>query len=157
MNIHFLTYHRTLFVLLLLFVIPTLFTACQTTTSKVSLPLRPLDAFISYHRSEATQIDGPRCYFYPSCSAYAQRAIRSHGFAGLFMILDRLLYREVGRLDRKYLPVLRMSSQHPLYYDPVEDSLPIFKVNRPSFLQEDFTIPRYPTHSSYYFKSRFQK
>ena len=109
--------------------------------------LRPFDALIDHHRKETTQIDGPRCPMYPSCSAYAKKAVREHGLVGFWMFLDRIVYRERGKLYRKYFLAPQEFAQEssiarsrPLrYYDPVEDSLPVFSTRSPSFLKENFT------------------
>ena len=53
------------------------------------------------------------------------------------MTIDRMIYRESGNLYEKYLKTpLKLSKNR--FYDPVEDSLPIFKTHHPSFLKEDF-------------------
>jgi putative component of membrane protein insertase Oxa1/YidC/SpoIIIJ protein YidD len=74
----------------------------------------PLIAF--YQRSISSH-DGPRCLFYPTCSAFYDQALKRYGlFWGTLMTLDRLLYRE-GPGSMKYYQFL---SEKERYYDPVE-------------------------------------
>lgn len=100
--------------------------------------LRPLLVTVHDHRENGTRYDGPRCPLYPTCAYYAQKAMENHGILGLFMAVDRLLFREVGDLSEKYILVPARMSRAARYYDPVEDSLPLFDEKRPSLLREDF-------------------
>ena len=119
--------------------------ACQTSTKKTPFFLRPLQALIKHHREETTHIDGPRCPLYPSCAAYAQRAIEEYGYGGFLVFIDRMVYRESGRLYLKYFctPKSIYPSGVLRYYDPLEASLPFGeqeteKRQKPSLLKEDF-------------------
>lgn len=49
------------------------------TTRIVELPARLLIALVSGYRRFISPLLGPRCRFYPSCSAYALEALRVHG------------------------------------------------------------------------------
>ena len=69
------------------------------------LPARLLIGLISVYRRFISPMLGPRCRFYPSCSAYALEAIRVHG---------------AGR--GSWLAVRRLSRCHPFHQgglDPV--------------------------------------
>lgn len=69
------------------------------------LPARLLIGLISVYRRFVSPVLGPRCRFYPSCSAYALEAIRVHG---------------AGR--GSWLAVRRLSRCHPFHpggLDPV--------------------------------------
>lgn len=62
-------------------------------------------AAIAFYRCCISPLLGPRCRFYPSCSAYAAEAIRQHGAArGVRLGLCRLA---------------RCHPWHPGGYDPV--------------------------------------
>ncbi|HUO81001.1 MAG TPA: membrane protein insertion efficiency factor YidD [Steroidobacteraceae bacterium] len=62
-------------------------------------------ALIVLYRYTLSPLLGPRCRFYPSCSAYALEAIDSHGaLRGLWLALRRLA---------------RCHPWHPGGYDPV--------------------------------------
>ena len=70
------------------------------------VPARLLIGLISGYRRFVSPVLGPRCRFYPSCSAYALEAIRVHG---------------AGR--GSWLAVRRLSRCHPFHpggYDPVK-------------------------------------
>jgi putative membrane protein insertion efficiency factor len=69
------------------------------------LPARLLIGLISGYRMFVSPLFGPRCRFYPSCSAYALEAIRVHGAA-----------------HGSWLAVRRISRCHPFHgggLDPV--------------------------------------
>jgi putative membrane protein insertion efficiency factor len=62
-------------------------------------------ALIHVYRYTLSPLLGPRCRFYPSCSAYALEAIESHGaLRGLWLAITR-----IGRCH----------PWHPGGYDPV--------------------------------------
>jgi putative membrane protein insertion efficiency factor len=55
------------------------------------VPARLLVGLISVYRRFVSPMLGPRCRFYPSCSAYAQEAIRVHGAGrGSWLAVRRL-------------------------------------------------------------------
>lgn len=48
-------------------------------------------AAITFYRSYISPTQGPRCGFYPSCSAFGLQAVREHGaIRGMMMTTDRL-------------------------------------------------------------------
>lgn len=105
---------------------------------KGPLLLRPAIAIIRRHREIGTHLDGPRCPMYPSCAAYAEKAVKRFSLLGLMMAVDRLFFREAGGLDRKYLFAPSSKSSHLRFFDPVEDSLPLGQDRRPSLLHEEY-------------------
>ena len=108
-----------------------------TQTDRGSLLAAPFLFLIRKHRQETTVMDGPRCPLYPTCSAYADKAISGYGLVGLIVFLDRLFYREFGDLSDRYLPVPRRFSRDLRYFDPVTDSVPWGDAPGPSLLRED--------------------
>lgn len=71
----------------------------------IRVPRKAAVALIGVYRRFLSPLLGPRCRFFPSCSAYAQEAICRHGLA-------RGGARAVWRL-------LRCHPLHPGGYDPV--------------------------------------
>lgn len=69
------------------------------------LPRRAGAALIDVYRRFLSPLLGPRCRFFPSCSAYAQEAVERHG----------LLRGGAHALWR----LLRCHPFHPGGYDPV--------------------------------------
>jgi conserved hypothetical protein TIGR00278 len=65
---------------------------------------------IRAYRLLVSPLLGPRCRFYPSCSAYAEEALRNH-----------------GALHGSWMAIRRLSRCHPLNpggYDPVPPPQP---------------------------------
>lgn len=70
----------------------------------------PLLLLIRFYRYAISPLTGPRCRFYPSCSAYAQEAVERFGaLRGGWLALRRLL---------------RCHPFHPGGYDPVPERRP---------------------------------
>ena len=99
--------------------------------------VKPVLKLIRRHRSVDTHMDGPRCPFYPSCSAWGETAFVNHPSTAFLLLLDRMFYREWSR-KKYYLPVPYRKSRDLRYFDPVSDSLPLSKNHRPSLFLEDF-------------------
>ncbi len=100
--------------------------------------LRPLAALIHHHSEVTSPMDGPTCPMYPSCAAYGKRSLEEGSFLGLFLLMDRLFFREVGNLADKYMIAPTSLSQAHRYFDPVSDTLPLLDERRPSLWREDF-------------------
>ena len=66
-----------------------------------------LRALVLGYRYTLSPLLGPRCRFYPSCSAYALEALKTHGgWSGACLSLGR---------------ILRCHPWHPGGYDPVPE------------------------------------
>ena len=55
------------------------------------LTLAPFFLVLAGYRSLISPLLGPRCRFHPTCSCYAERALRRHGWRGLVLAGRRLL------------------------------------------------------------------
>ena len=75
---------------------------------RVASPLAlVLRALVQVYRYALSPLLGPRCRFYPSCSAYALEALEVHGgWAGAWLAARR---------------ILRCHPWHPGGYDPVPE------------------------------------
>jgi len=70
-----------------------------------------LRALVRAYRYFVSPLLPPRCRFHPSCSAYAEQALREHGaLRGGWLTAHRLC---------------RCGPWHPGGYDPVPESVPI--------------------------------
>jgi putative component of membrane protein insertase Oxa1/YidC/SpoIIIJ protein YidD len=70
-----------------------------------------------YRRYSA--LDGPRCPFYPTCSAYAVGAVRQRGAVlGVLLTVDRLLREHPGMMRHDHYPVVT-PHETPRLHDPV--------------------------------------
>lgn len=57
----------------------------------MSLPGKALIAVLGLYRRYLSPLMQPHCRFYPTCSAYAEEAIRTHGgFKGTYLALRRI-------------------------------------------------------------------
>lgn len=112
----------------------------QTKEAHTEAPfyLWPVVALIDQHRNVTTRMDGPRCPMYPSCSAYASKAVEEGGLSGIFLFIDRLFFREFANLPDFYVAVPVYKSRRIRFYDPVSDALPLGKQASPSLLKDDF-------------------
>ncbi len=77
-----------------------------------------LRSFFSFYQHHISPMDGPKCPFYPTCSAYAQQALKRYGALwGTLMMADRLIREYPGmeranRYDMIFKGIWR-------YYDPI--------------------------------------
>jgi len=53
------------------------------------------DRLAALYQERLSVLDGARCMFHPTCSAFFREALRDHGpLWATLMVIDRLLYRE---------------------------------------------------------------
>jgi hypothetical protein len=75
--------------------------------------------FIRFFIKYISPVDGDRCPCYPTCSQYAQEAVREHGvLVGLVMTFDRLIH-EADEIHRA--PTIRVYDSYRVY-DPVKNN-----------------------------------
>jgi len=87
----------------------------RTTTKVATLPIKLL---ITFFQQVISPVDGATCDFYPTCSGYAQQALKKHGLCiGLAMASERAArdhspegYDIIFKFGRYYI------------YDPVENN-----------------------------------
>ena len=87
---------------------------------EVLLPSRgekPSNRLVAFYQRRISPHDGPRCLFYPTCSAFYQQAVGRYGAVwGTLMTLDRLLYRERHGSMKRY----PYDEERRRHLDPVE-------------------------------------
>ena len=77
------------------------------------------DRAFFFYQEHVSSRDGPRCPYYPTCSEFALRAVKKHGFVkGLFMTTDRLMREYPGMHKAENYPVTRKHGVEG-FYDPV--------------------------------------
>ncbi|MBP6739799.1 MAG: membrane protein insertion efficiency factor YidD [Leptospiraceae bacterium] len=82
-----------------------------------------MEGILDNHINESTHYDGPRCPFYPSCAAYAKKALKTNSYLSLFLVIDRFLIRDIGaNIDVYYLKAPTKLSKSPRLLDPLEDN-----------------------------------
>ena len=92
--------------------------------------------WLHFYKTIVSATDGERCPMYPSCSTYASRAFKKHGFfMGWILTCDRLI--RCGRDETRLSPHLR-SGNRVLTVDTLEDN-DFWWYSGPSFT--DFIYP----------------
>ena len=77
-----------------------------------------LVGFIEYYQKELSPLDGPRCPFSPTCSAFTKTTLERYGLVlGFPIIFDRLFVKEKGFLFEKYAVIKNNGKIR--FYDPV--------------------------------------
>ena len=80
---------------------------------------RAVGGLLRFFQVYISPVDGDRCPSFPTCSQYAQEAVRKHGaIIGLVMTVDRLIH-ETDEVRRA--PLIRVHESYR-YYDPVENN-----------------------------------
>ena len=82
--------------------------------------LNPAHWLLSIYKNHISPVDGDRCPSYPSCSLYAEQAVKKHGFfMGWIMTVDRLIHE--GKEETAVSPYIH-SHGEDLIFDPVENN-----------------------------------
>jgi len=80
---------------------------------------RAVGGLLRFFQEYISPVDGDRCPSYPTCSQYAQEAVRKHGaLIGLVMTFDRLIHESD---ETRRAPLIRAGDSYR-YYDPVENN-----------------------------------
>ena len=80
---------------------------------------RAVGGVFRFFQEYISPVDGDRCPSYPTCSQYAQQAVRKHGvIVGLVMTFDRLIHESD---ETRRAPLIRAGDSYR-YYDPVENN-----------------------------------
>lgn len=88
-------------------------TMADTTTGPLGMTIRIYQGPLDHLNAVRTG----QCSMYPSCSHYAQAAVKKHGpLTGIMLACDRLI--RCGRSEVKYAPKVWVNGK-PGYYDPV--------------------------------------
>lgn len=86
--------------------------------NKEAITGKPAQWAISFYRSHISPAIGQRCSLTPSCSEYANQALKKYGAMGLSMFADRAV-REPDVVAQKEHPVL--VNNDPKYSDPLRN------------------------------------
>lgn len=80
----------------------------------------PAQWLISIYKDHISPVNADRCPSFPSCSSYAEQAIKKHGFfIGWMMTVDRLIHE--GKEETSVSPYI-YSNGELLILDPVENN-----------------------------------
>jgi hypothetical protein len=86
---------------------------------RLSPEQRAVGGLLRFFQVYISPVDGDRCPSYPTCSQYAQEAVRKHGvLIGLVMTFDRLIHESD---ETRRAPLIRVKDTYR-YYDPVENN-----------------------------------
>jgi hypothetical protein len=80
----------------------------------------PALQLLSLYKNHISPVDGKRCPSYPSCSSYAEQALKKHGFVrGWMMTVDRLIHE--GDEETSVSPLVIVDGEAKIF-DPVENN-----------------------------------
>jgi hypothetical protein len=92
----------------------------DTASSEEEPGLNPGLWLLSLYRDHISPVDGDRCPSIPSCSSYAERAFKKHGFfIGWMMTVDRLIHE--GKEETSVSPFVYSEGKVKIF-DPVENN-----------------------------------
>jgi hypothetical protein len=80
----------------------------------------PAQWLLSIYKNHISPVNADRCPSYPSCSSYAEQAMKKHGFfMGWIMTVDRLIHE--GKEETTVSPYIHFDGED-LILDPVENN-----------------------------------
>ena len=89
-------------------------------SSEEGLGFNPAQWLLSIYKKHISPVNGDGCPSYPSCSLYAEQAMKKHGFfMGWIMTVDRLIHE--GKEETAVSPYI-YSDGEKLIFDPVENN-----------------------------------
>jgi hypothetical protein len=89
-------------------------------SSERELGFNPAQWLLSIYKKHISPVNGDGCPSYPSCSLYAEQAMKKHGFfMGWIMTVDRLIHE--GKEETAVSPYIN-SDGEKLIFDPVENN-----------------------------------
>ena len=94
--------------------------ASDSLASEETSGFNPAQWLLSIYRNHISPVNGGRCPSYPSCSSYAEQAMKKHGFfTGWIMTVDRLIHE--GKEETAVSPYIHFDGED-LIFDPVENN-----------------------------------
>jgi hypothetical protein len=92
----------------------------ESSSSEEVRGFNPAQWLLSIYRDHISPVNGDRCPSFPSCSSYAEQAMKKHGFfIGWMMTVDRLIHE--GKEETSVSPYIK-SDGEVLIFDPVENN-----------------------------------
>ena len=92
----------------------------DSSSSEEASGFNPAQWLLSIYKNHISPVNAGRCPSYPSCSSYAEQAMKKHGFfMGWIMTVDRLIHE--GREETAVSPYI-YSDGELLILDPVENN-----------------------------------
>jgi len=92
----------------------------ESSSSEVAAGFNPAQWLLSIYKDHISPVNADRCPSFPSCSSYAEQAMKKHGFfMGWMMTVDRLIHE--GKEETSVSPYIQ-SDGEVLILDPVENN-----------------------------------
>jgi hypothetical protein len=92
----------------------------ESSSSEEAGGFNPAQWLLSIYKDHISPVNADRCPSFPSCSSYAEQAMKKHGFfMGWMMTVDRLIHE--GKEETSVSPYIESDGQ-VLILDPVENN-----------------------------------
>ena len=92
----------------------------ESSSSEEAAGFNPAQWLLSIYKDHISPVNADRCPSFPSCSSYAEQAMKKHGFfMGWMMTVDRLIHE--GKEETSVSPYIE-SDGELLIFDPVENN-----------------------------------